>query len=115
MDLEVLRDYCLECKATTEGIKWEEHLCFMVGEKIFCITSMDEACHVAFKVSEEDFDELTERDGIMQAAHFAKRQWVGIDNWHALKPKEWQAYLHKSYELVKSKLTKKLQKEIEEL
>lgn len=113
MNLEQLQEICLQFKGTTEGIKWEEHLCFMVGEKIFCISGMDEACHVAIKVSEEDFDELTEREGIIQAAHFAKRQWIGIQQWHALKPKEWETYLQKSYELVKMKLTKKQQQEID--
>ncbi len=113
MNLEKLQEICLQFKGTTEGIKWEEHLCFMVGEKIYCISGMGEECHVAIKVCEEDFDELTERDGIVQAAHFAKRQWIGIQQWHALKPKEWECYLQKSYDLVKQKLTKKMQREID--
>lgn len=98
-----------------EGIKWEDHLCFMIAEKMFCITGFSDNDGVSFKVSSEDFEILTERDGIKQAAYFAKKQWVGVEDRYALKKKEWEEYLRKSYELVKSKLPKKIQKEIDEL
>ena len=65
MDLDKLRDLCLSFPGVTEGIKWEDHLCFMVGEKMFCITSVDGAWQGAsLKVTPEDFDELTVLPGI---------------------------------------------------
>lgn len=111
MDLETLRTICLKLTATTEGIKWEEHLCFMVHEKIFCIIGLDEN-NVAFKVTEEDFDQLTEREHIAQAGHFAKRKWVNVTEWHALSNKEWQHFISQSYQLVVQQLPKKIQKEL---
>lgn len=114
MDTEAIRAYCMSLKGATEGIKWEDHLCFMVGEKMFCITGFTDDANVSFKVSPEDFELLTERSGVQQAAYFAKKQWVSISRRNALKKNEWEEYLRRSYELVKSKLTKKLQKEIDE-
>lgn len=104
----------MSLKCATEGVKWEDRLCFMVAEKVFCITGFTDSSNVSFKVSPEDFEILTERDGVEQAKYFAKRQWVSISKRNALKKAEWELYLEKSYLLVKSKLTKKQQKEIDE-
>lgn len=114
MDTEKLRTLCMSLKGVEEKIKFEDHLSFTVGEKIFCITGFGDNDGVSFKVSPEDFETLTERDGIKQAAYFAKNQWVGVEKRSLLKNAEWKEYLEKSYELVKSKLTKKMQKEIDE-
>lgn len=112
MNTDTLREFCLSLPATSEGIKWE-HLCFMVKEKLFVITSFEDDSDVSFKVTEEDFDELTERDGIKQAYHMGKRQWVGITKRSALSRDEWRHYLRKSYDLIKAKLPKKVQREID--
>ncbi len=112
MTIEKLTEYCLSFPGTHEGIKWEENLCFMVAEKIFCITGLTDTSGVSFKVTEEDFDELCEREGIMQAPHFARRKWVSVTRRNALRPKEWEHYLAASYELVKSGLPKKIQTEL---
>lgn len=110
-----MREYCLSLKGVHEGIKWEDHLCFMVAEKMFCITGFNDNDGVSFKVSPEDFALLTERDGIEQARYFARNQWVSVEKRNTLKLKEWKEYLEKSYLLVKSKLTKKQQKEIDDI
>ena len=104
----------MSLKGVEEGVKWEDHLCFMLCEKIFCITGFGDDDGASIKVSPEDFALLTERDGIEQARYFAKNQWVALDKRTRLKNSEWKEYLQKSYELVKSKLTKKQQKEIDE-
>ncbi|HEY1032824.1 MAG TPA: MmcQ/YjbR family DNA-binding protein [Flavipsychrobacter sp.] len=108
MDTEKLRAYCLSLPGVYEGIKWEDHLCFMVAEKMFCITGMTDTSGVSFKVSPEDFEELTERNGIIQAPYFARNQWVAVEKRNALKPKEWEHYLEQAYELIKAKLPKKV-------
>lgn len=115
MNTEQLLDYCLSLKGAQEGVKWDDHLCFMIMEKIFCITGFNDTDIVCFKVSPEDFTILTERDGIKQAPHFARGQWVAVEKRSLLKNAEWKEYLQKSYTLVKSKLTKKQQKELEAL
>lgn len=115
MNTEQMRTFCLSLKGVEEGIKWEDHLCFTLAEKIFCITGFNDNDGVSFKVSPDDFALLTERDGIIQARYFAKNQWVTVEKRSKLKKSEWKEYLEKSYQLVKSKLTKKAQREIDEL
>jgi predicted DNA-binding protein (MmcQ/YjbR family) len=103
--LQEIRNYCLKLKGTTEDIKWEDHLCFCVGEKMYLVT--------AFKASDEDFEELITREGIIPAPYMARHKWVHVDNIERFSFEELSSYSQKSYELVKSKLPKKLQKEIE--
>lgn len=113
MSIEELMSISKSLKGVTTDIKWEEHLCFNVGEKIFLLTAPDQVPpNASFKVSEEDFDTLTERDGINQARYFAKRQWVTVDDINRLSRAEWEHYITESYKLVASKLTKKLRTEL---
>ena len=108
MDTEKLRVYCLSFPGATEGIKWEDHLCFMVGEKMFLITGMSDEDNVSIKVSDEDFETLPERDGIIPAPYMARNKWVAITKRSALKPKEWESLVRQSYEIIRSKLPKKV-------
>jgi len=109
MDIETLREYCLGLKGTTEGMKWD-HLCFMVADKIFALVSLDDG-GLCIKCDPEDFDQLTAKPGIVQAPHFARRQWVFIENLEVLMDDELAARVAQSRRLVIAKLTKKLQQE----
>lgn len=112
--LQELRDYCLKLKGTTEDIKWEDHLCFCVGEKMYLVTAPDAVpVSASFKTSDDDFEVLTSREGIIPAPYMARNKWVRVDTIERLTQEEWSHYILKSYELIKSKLPKKLQKEIE--
>ena len=80
---------------------------------MFLITSPDNVPPTAsFKVTEEEFDRLTERRGITKARYFAKRQWVSVDNISLLSREEWKHCLAESHRLVASKLTKKKRVEL---
>jgi predicted DNA-binding protein (MmcQ/YjbR family) len=113
MTVEDLMEICNSLKGTTTDIKWEDHLSFNVGNRIFLLTSPDAVPPTAsFKVSEEDFNELTAIQGISQARYFAKRQWVSVDDLNRLSRDEWEKYTGRSYRLVASKLSKKQQGEL---
>jgi predicted DNA-binding protein (MmcQ/YjbR family) len=112
MNIESLRAFCLNLSATTEDIKWGHDLCFSIGAKMFAVTGVDSPFTVSFKVTPEQFGELTSRDGIVPAPYMARNFWVLIEKPEQLSEMEWQEYLEQSYELVKSKLPKKLQKEL---
>jgi len=113
MNIEDLQSICKGFRGVTTDIKWENHLCFNVGEKIFLITSPDTLpCSASFKVSEENFQALTEREGIIQARYFAKRQWVTIEDINLLNATDWKKYLSESHRLVALKLTKKKRTEL---
>ena len=108
MDIESFREYCLSLPGTTEGMKWD-HLCFMIEEKIFVIADIDTGSSFSIKCNPDDFDALTARDGIAQAYHLAKRQWIQIENLNVLNDNELKARVAESRKLVLAKLPKKTQ------
>lgn len=112
MNIEELREFCLGLPSVTEDIKWENHLVFSIAGKIFCLTGLDPPLQVALKVPEDQFDELTQSGNIVQASHFARRQWMTILEERTFSRAEWEKLIRQSYELVKSKLPKKIREEI---
>jgi predicted DNA-binding protein (MmcQ/YjbR family) len=112
MQIERLREFCLALPATTEDVKWGHDLCFSVGAKMYAVTGIDGPFTASFKVAPEEFNELTVRPGIVPAPYMARNFWVLVEQAEQLSEAEWEKYLRQSYELVKSKLTKKLQKEL---
>lgn len=112
MNIEELREFCLGLPASTEDIKWEDNLVFSVAGKIFCLAGLDAPLHVALKVPEDQFDELTQSADIIQASHFARRQWMTILEESRFSRTEWEHYIRQSYLLVRSKLPKKIRQMI---
>ena len=112
MNIEMLREYCLNLPHTTEDMKWGENLCFLIGTKLYCLFSLDEEFSVSLKVSEEDFHELVNRNGINQAPYFARNQWLNIKDPAALSEDEWHSLLKDAYRLIKLKLPRRLQEEL---
>ena len=108
MDIESFREYCLSLPGTTEGMKWG-YLCFMIEEKIYIIIAIDEGTRFSIKCNPDDFDSLTARDGIAQAYHLAKRQWIGVENLDVLNDQELKSRVADSRALVLAKLPKKTQ------
>ena len=100
----------------TEDVKWDNHLCFLVAEKMFLICGLDESpTPASFKVPEEQFNEVASMDGFQQAPYLARGQWVRTDDLDNLNEGQWVEYIKQSYELIKSKLSKRLREELEML
>lgn len=109
VNIDWLRKFCLSLPGTTEDIKWEKDLCFCVGEKMFCVTGIDQPeFGASFKVSDEEFAELTERGGIEPAPYLARAKWVRVGDPDALSTDEWKRFVEGSYKLISSKLPKKV-------
>ena len=114
MRLDQLKAYALSLPQTTFVKQWGECLVFKVGGKMFLIIALDAEIidGVVFKCTPEEFDELTETDGITQAPYCAKRHWVRVGDLSALTADELYQRIHHSYDLVVAKLTKKLRSEL---
>ena len=112
MDIDTLRKFCLSLPAVTEDVKWGNDLVFSVGAKMFCVASLEPPFSCSFKVKDEEFEEMSNRDGFKPAPYMARAQWVLVNNPAKLNKKEWEKYIRGSYEMVKSKLTKKLRSEL---
>lgn len=113
MKLEEIRDYSLSLPGTTESIKWEDHLCFCVAEKMFIVTAPDQfPVSASFKTTDELFDKLILKEGIIPAPYMARNKWVHIDNIERLTSKEWITYIDIAYQLIFNKLPLKTRKSI---
>ncbi len=110
MRLEALRRFALSLPHTKSSAQWGG-LAFKVEEKVFFLAGLDAATieSVVFKCAPDEFDELTEIDGITQAPYFAKRHWVRVADLLALPAGEMERRIRRSYDLVVANLPKKVQ------
>jgi predicted DNA-binding protein (MmcQ/YjbR family) len=114
MTIEDIQSLCKTLPGVTEDIKWEKDLCFCVAEKMFFVIGLDQQpVPSSFKVKDEEFDELCSREGFQPAPYLARYKWVSVDDLNRMNAQQWEKYIRQSYELVKSKLPKKKQKELE--
>lgn len=111
MDVDFLRKVCLSLPAVTEDIKWD-NLVFSVGERMFCMMPLEQPFACSFKVSDEEFEEISLTDGFVPAPYLARAKWVLVTKPSKLNKKEWERYLKQSYELVKKKLTRKVKEQL---
>ena len=111
MRLESLKACALALPQTTVVKQWGEHLVFKVAGKMFLIVGLDGALAdgTTFKCTPEEFDDLTEIDGITQAPYCAKRHWVHVSDLDTLPKAQFERRIRRSYDLVVAKLPKKIQ------
>jgi predicted DNA-binding protein (MmcQ/YjbR family) len=107
MNTEELREFCLKLPGVTEDIKWGHDLCFMLADKMFCVTGMEADASISLKVYDDKFDELTQEEGIIPAPYLARYKWVNISSSSNIKKKQLQELVKGSYELIKAGLSKK--------
>jgi predicted DNA-binding protein (MmcQ/YjbR family) len=64
---------------------------------------------VSFKVEDERFLELTDREGFIPAPYLARAKWVQVTNLKAGADAELKALIRRSHELVLARLSRKVQ------
>lgn len=110
MLFQELRAFALSFPHTRPSGQWGG-VAFKVEEKVFLLVIPDgevvEA--VVFKCTPDEFDDLTQLDGIAQAPYFAKRLWVRVGDLSALPGGELQRRIRRSYDLVVARLPKRVQ------
>jgi predicted DNA-binding protein (MmcQ/YjbR family) len=113
MNIEEIQEMCSKLKGVTQDIKWEDHLCFNIGGKMFLVTAPDNVpVSASIKVSDEEFENLPQREGIIPAPYMARHKWVFLDDINRFSKKEWKFYITEAYRLVAEKLPLKKQREI---
>lgn len=113
MNLESVRKYCLSFAHATEQVQWGNDLLFKVAGKMFAVAPLEPApVFLSFKCTPENFAELIERPGIRPAAYMARNHWISLEREDALPGRETKELLKQSYDLVFSKLPKKVQSEL---
>ena len=112
MDIEVLRTICLSFPAVTEDVKWGNDLCFCVAGKMFCVTNLEPPHTFSFKVTDAEFEELSQAEGFKPAPYMARAKWVLVTDSSKLSRKELKNYLQQSYELITAKFSRKQRKDL---
>lgn len=121
MNLETYYEYCLSKKGATEHFPFDEDtLVFKVGGKMFALSSLRQwekgQPAVNLKCNPERAQELrAEYDDIKPGFHMSKIHWNTIAVNQSVSDALLKELIDHSYELVFKSLTKKQQKEAEEL
>lgn len=114
MNIEELRDYCLQKNGVTEGFPFgEDTLVFKVGEKLFLLTSLTEANRFNVKCDPELAVELRERyNEVKPGYHMNKVHWNTVYMDGNLTIKQLREMIDHSYDLVLKSLPKKLREQL---
>ena len=98
MNLDFLQQLCNNWPGVTTDVKWGNDFVFSVAEKMFCVCSLEPPLKIAFKVRDEEFEELSVRDGFIPAPYMARNKWVLITSPGKLNRGEWEEFVKQSYE-----------------
>jgi len=118
MNIETFRDYCLGKKGTEETFPFDESvLVFKVMGKMYALIGLDRLPHQAnLKADPEWSEELRENHHqIIPGWHMNKKHWNTVFLEDGLDDALIREMINHSYDLVVSKLTKKLKAELAEL
>ena len=109
MNLEELRDYCLQKPGVTEGLPFgEDTLVFKVGEKLFLLTSISQGDRFNVKCDPELAIELRERYTEVQPGyHMNKKLWNTVFMNGSLTRNQLHEMIDHSYQLIFDGLPKK--------
>ncbi|AOM79685.1 MmcQ/YjbR family DNA-binding protein [Pedobacter steynii] len=114
MNIEELRDYCLQKNGATEGFPFgEETLVFKVGEKVFLLIGLINGNRFNAKCDPDRAIELREQyEEVIPGYHMNKKHWNTVYMNGRLTFKQLQEIIDHSYDLVFNSLPRKKQEEI---
>jgi predicted DNA-binding protein (MmcQ/YjbR family) len=114
LNIEELRDYCLQKHGVTEGFPFgEDTLVFKIGGKMFLVTGLDDGKHFNAKCDPELAVELREQhDEVKPGYHMNKTHWNTVYMDGSLSVKQLHEMVDHSYNLVFNSLPKKIQEEL---
>lgn len=109
MNIEEIREYCLQKKAVTESFPFDEStLVFKVMGKMFALTSLEKEPSINLKCDPGKAIELRERFPAVQPGyHMNKRLWNTIYLDESITDNLIREWIDHSYNLVVEKLPKK--------
>ena len=117
MNIEKYREFCLSFKGVTEDMPFDDKvLVFKVMGKMFALTDIDEFESVNLKCDPAKAVELREKyESVKPGYHMNKKHWNTILTDGELTDQQLEHWIRHSYELVVSKMPKKLREELNQL
>ncbi len=110
MNIELLRNYCINKKGVTEEFPFDETtLVFKVMNKMFALTDLVDNMSVNLKCKPDLIIKLREEypDTVLPGYHMNKKHWNVIKFDDRIEDKKIFEWIDNSYDLVVMKLTKK--------
>ena len=113
MNIEELREYCLQKRLVTEGFPFDETtLVFKVAGKMFALTNLEGEFTINLKCDPERAIDLRERYSCVRPGyHMSKKHWNTIEMDDSVQDGILKEWIDHSYDLVIAGLPKKLKKE----
>lgn len=118
LNVESIREYCLSKPGVEETFPFDEvTLVFKVGGKMFALLPLEKADRMNLKCDPEYAIELREKhpEDIMPGWHMSKKHWNTVIFSQGLSEKLGLHLITHSYELIVSKLPKKIREEIDQI
>ena len=115
MNIEDYRTFCLTLNGATESMPFDEKaLVFSVKGKMFTLTnSIDTFELINVKCEHEEAIELRERySAVIPGFHMNKKYWNSIEMDGSISDEQIQKWIVNSYQIIVSKLPKKMQAEL---
>ena len=109
MNIEILRNYCLNKKGVTESFPFDKTtLVFKVLDKMFVLTDLEGTLTVNLKCDPDNAIDLREKyEQITSAFHMNKKHWNSIKIDGSISDRQIKEWIDDSYNLVTVKMTKK--------
>lgn len=106
-----IEEICKSLPSVTEDIKWEDHLCFNIGGKMFFIAGLHQS--PVKLLSKQTMKTLIAfQSWTAFNLHLTRYKWIQTSDVGLLTKNEWKSIIRNSYDLIRSKLPKKVQKEL---
>ncbi|HRC32155.1 MAG TPA: MmcQ/YjbR family DNA-binding protein [Bacteroidia bacterium] len=117
MNIELIRNYCMNKKGVTESFPFDsDTLVFKVMGKMFLLTSLSEPEKINVKCDPETAIDLREKyDAVQPGYHMNKKHWNTIDMAQGLTDVLIKKWIDDSYDLIVNDLPKKVKLEYEGL
>ena len=105
---------CARWPGVASAMKWEVDRVYTVANKMFAVlcTLGPERGRLSFKVDPERFLELSAQPGMAPAHYMARAFWISVTEPERFAYEELAGFVRRSYELVRSGLSKKLQAQL---
>ncbi|MCD6112181.1 MAG: MmcQ/YjbR family DNA-binding protein [Bacteroidales bacterium] len=117
MDVEKVREYCLNKKGVTESFPFDETtLVFKVMDKMFALLNLDDNPGLGLKCMPDLATDLREKYScVIPGYHLNKKHWNTIILDNSVKDELIYQWINISYNLVKKNLTIKKKNELSKL
>ena len=117
MNIEDVRNYCISKKGVSESLPFDDTtLVFKVMDKMFALGNLEGPLSINLKCDPDRSLELrAQYEGILPGYHMSKKHWNTVEMDGSVPFELVRELIDHSYDLVVSKLTKKLKEELANL